>query len=596
MKKIISFLVCFALTLNISFSVSAENAVWKKASDWATAELNKALELNLIPEILENSDLTQKVTREEFAEISVKLYESLSGKSAEQVETNPFTDTENPQILKAYNLGITNGVNDTTFAPKDFLTREQASTMLARSYQASYSLEALPEFEMPTAFADDSLISSWAKDSVYFLAAKGVISGVSSTHFAPKYSTPEESARGYGSATREQSLILAVRICENLRAENSDTKPEPVEKEDFVIGFIGGSLTRGGNGSWIILVRRMFEKQYPDKNIVTVCAGVDGTTSIYGAMRYSQDIAAFNPDVVFIEFAANDDYLERSQANMYMESMVRQSLKLKKVPAIIFLYAPQPLEKEKFIEEQGVSMEAKEEVAKAYGLTSINIYDYMYDCFLEKQKEDPTVTFDKFISNYYSRSGTGYDVHGGYNFYAAAIEKRFSEDFEGTLTKPRDISTKTNSVIANYRYQLINAAHPRISYSKGEWTLTKFETNYTSTIRKDYIVGGSFPYADIGSRETNIGGAKFKYQSTANAEAFCISYNASTTGASAKVYVDGKETAQISTKSVYNANYQTAWIGLPKDGKMHEVLVVLDPITSDANTFKFIDIIERFNK
>lgn len=592
MKRILSFLFTITIILNLTVMASAEGSTWQKASDWALPELEKAEDLNLIPEILKNSDLTQKVTREEFAEISVKLYESLSQKTADEVADNPFSDTQNPEILKAYALGITNGTTENTFSPASFLTREQASTMLSRAYQASFALEKLPDFEKPKAFSDDDLISSWAKDSVYFMAAKGVISGVSATHFAPKPATDEEAARGYGSATREQSLILAVRICENLKTESVT----PAKKEDFVIGFIGGSLTRAGNSSWIIATREMFKQQYPDKNIITVCAGCDGTTSIYGAMRYQEDIATFNPDVVFIEFAANDYYLEYDQSNMYMESMVRQSLKLEKVPAIIFLYAPRPLDKEEFKETQGKSMEAKEEIAKAYGLTSINIYDYMYDYYLAECEKDTTLTFDKFISNYYSRSGSGFDVHGGYKFYAEAIKERFSEDFEGALTIPKNISTKTNSVVANYRYGSINAASPRIFYSKDNWTATKFETNYSSRIKKDYIVGGNFPYQNLGSITTTTGGAKFKFQSTANADAFCISYQASTTGASAKVSVDGREVAEISTKSVYNANYQTAWIGLPKDGKMHDVLVEINPITSDANTFTFIDIIERFNK
>ncbi len=594
MKKILSFLFTLAIILNLTVMTSAEDSTWQNASDWAVSELEKAENLNLIPEILKNSDFTQKVTREEFAEISVKLYESLSQKTADEVSDNPFSDTQNPEILKAYALGITNGTTENTFSPASFLTREQASTMLARAYQASFTLEKLPDFEKPKTFADDDLISSWAKDSVYFMAAKGVISGVSATHFAPKPANDEDAARGYGSATREQSLILAVRICEKL--SSGDTPEKPVKKEDYVIGFIGGSLTRAGNSSWIITVREMFKKQYPDKNIITVCAGCDGTTSIYGAMRYQEDIAAFNPDVVFIEFAANDDYLTYDQSNMYMESMVRQSLKLEKVPAIIFLYAPQPLDKEEFIETEGETITAKEEVAKAYGLTSINIYDYMYDYYLAECEKDSTLTFEKFISNYYSRSGSGFDVHGGYKFYAEAIKERFSEDFEGALTIPQNISTKTNSVIANYRYGSINAASPRIFYSKDNWTATKFETNYSSRIKKDYIVGGNFPYKNLGSMTTTTGGAKFKFQSTANADAFCISYQASTTGASAKVSVDGREVAEISTKSVYNANYQTSWIGLPKDGKMHEVLVTVNPITSDANNFNFIDIIERFNK
>ena len=39
-----------------------------------------------------------KITREEFSELAVKLYESLSGKEAEAPTNHPFTDTRNEKL------------------------------------------------------------------------------------------------------------------------------------------------------------------------------------------------------------------------------------------------------------------------------------------------------------------------------------------------------------------------------------------------------------------------------------------------------------------------------------------------------------------
>ena len=47
-------------------------------------------------------------------------------------------------------------------------------------------------YEKPAAFADDKDISDWAKDSVYFMAANGIINGVGNNKFAPKNVTTEE--------------------------------------------------------------------------------------------------------------------------------------------------------------------------------------------------------------------------------------------------------------------------------------------------------------------------------------------------------------------------------------------------------------------
>lgn len=72
-------------------------------------------------------------------------------------------------------------------------------------------------YEKPTAFADDDKISSWAKDSVYFMVANNIIKGVGDNKFAPKNTTPAEEAVQYANATREQALLIATRMVENLQ-------------------------------------------------------------------------------------------------------------------------------------------------------------------------------------------------------------------------------------------------------------------------------------------------------------------------------------------------------------------------------------------
>lgn len=64
---------------------------------------------------------------------------------------------------------------------------------------------------------DNQHISGWAKDSVYFMNANGIILGVENNNFAPKNITTDEEARGYANATREQALSIAVRMVETLK-------------------------------------------------------------------------------------------------------------------------------------------------------------------------------------------------------------------------------------------------------------------------------------------------------------------------------------------------------------------------------------------
>ena len=196
-------------------------------STWANEELEKADLLGLIPECLDGADLTQPITRAEFAAVSVKVYEALTGETAIAASENPFTDTTDAEVLKAYNTGITAGTGDgTTFSPDAILNREQAATMLTRVYKKTafdgWSLSTDGSFALtydkPAAFADDANISDWAKDSVYFMAANGIIKGVGDgTKFAPKNTTTAEESIGYANATREQALLIAVRMVENLQ-------------------------------------------------------------------------------------------------------------------------------------------------------------------------------------------------------------------------------------------------------------------------------------------------------------------------------------------------------------------------------------------
>ncbi|WP_240941022.1 S-layer homology domain-containing protein [Paenibacillus sp. HB172176] len=208
-----------------NYSYFADGDAWSDASVWATAELEKAESMGLIPDSLYGEDLTKPVTRAEFAAVAVKVYESLTGAKALPALNNPFRDTQDVEVLKAYNANLVAGLSADRFAPNVLLNREQAATMLTRAFKKAtivgWSLANDGSFKLTYTktgtFADDAKISSWAKESVYFMAANGIIAGTGNNNFSPRAITPAEEAANYASATREQALVIAVRMVENLK-------------------------------------------------------------------------------------------------------------------------------------------------------------------------------------------------------------------------------------------------------------------------------------------------------------------------------------------------------------------------------------------
>ena len=189
----------------------SEEYTWSKASEWAEPELKEASKENLIPEIFDEANLTKNITRKEFAHTVVKMYEKITGQKAVPIAKNPFTDTKDKEVLKAYNIGITNGTSDTTFSPDALITREQMATMMTRALTKAGKDTSRPE--SAKLFADDSEFSEYAKDSIYYMSSIEIIKGVGENKFNAK-----------GNASREQALAISIRCVKKLN--KSITKEE----------------------------------------------------------------------------------------------------------------------------------------------------------------------------------------------------------------------------------------------------------------------------------------------------------------------------------------------------------------------------------
>ncbi len=129
MKKMKFNLLLIIIMFNmLNLPTQASNS----PSNWAIEFVNSSRDRGILTEKVQNN-YQSIITREEFAEMTVKLYEHLSGKGTSITVTNPFSDTENNNVIKAYELGIVKGDGKGEFNPHGSITREQLCTLIYRT-------------------------------------------------------------------------------------------------------------------------------------------------------------------------------------------------------------------------------------------------------------------------------------------------------------------------------------------------------------------------------------------------------------------------------------------------------------------------------
>lgn len=183
-------------------SAQPVSATGEAVDEWALNLVNQAIADGLIPTALQGQDLREPITRSQFAALTVRLYETASGQTvpAPETGTNPFEDTSDLEILKAYSMGFTAGISDTAFGPQEHLTREQAAVMLSSVCRALG--QTMPAGT--ASFTDGEAISPWARDSVSAMSQAGIVTGYGDGTFGPQ-----------DTAQSQACLIMALRIFQN---------------------------------------------------------------------------------------------------------------------------------------------------------------------------------------------------------------------------------------------------------------------------------------------------------------------------------------------------------------------------------------------
>lgn len=214
-------------------------------SPWAVREVSEMQDKGMIPSCLDNCNMASYITREQMCSIAVTACAKILGKKYEPTGKNHFTDTSNPDVNAAYELGIVGGYGDGKFGPLDALTREQffkimANFMLVFDYPRKDSNSV-----SLSAFRDGGSVADYAKAPTRLMIYIGAVRGDG------KYLNPQDKT------SIEEAIAVFLRCYKYTVSwreayPNGEVIDEKAELRNdicaFARSFEGYPYVYGGNG------------------------------------------------------------------------------------------------------------------------------------------------------------------------------------------------------------------------------------------------------------------------------------------------------------------------------------------------------------
>lgn len=140
-----------------------------------------------------------------------------------------------------------------------------------------------------------------------------------------------------------------------------------------IVVFAGGNHAQGG---WREAVVRNLRERHPQAQITTVDASICGCVrgSGFSVYRFAHEVLRHEPDLVIVDFAADDGEGEAGAVQAAIEGMVRQARAADPDLDVLFAYAFRPGYEEAYAEGLAPgAVSAHERVAEHYGIPSVNM-------------------------------------------------------------------------------------------------------------------------------------------------------------------------------------------------------------------------------
>lgn len=302
--------------------------------------------------------------------------------------------------------------------------------------------------------------------------------------------------------------------------------------EEITIAYIGGSITQGA-GAKPINTKCYAYRSYDafcklfspngGENVHYVKAGVGGTPSEFGMVRYDRDVTnngEIKPDLVVIEFAVNDEGDETQGVSF--ESLVLKVLQADNQPAVLLNFAV-------FMSDWNLQ-DRLQPIGERYELPMVSVKDAVVPQF----EKSNIITKRQFFYDIY------HPTNDGHRIMADCIAHLF-EAVDREEMAAEDISLNKKPVYG-IQFKDIEC----FDRTNAEQYATIMQTGYDAKdddiqyVERDMDLNASPEFADNWMNDGSVSGAEFKVNLTCKNLVAVIKDSGSSQFGTADIYVDGK--------------------------------------------------------
>lgn len=385
----------------------------------------------------------------------------------------------------------------------------------------------------------------------------GDVSEVSSeTSSEPESSDEESSAPDENSEIDYSALsedeIYDLMVQRSLMTTGDMTRMANVLKkaqngEEITVAYLGGSITYGMTVApnepekcWAYRSTEWLREQFPDATVNYVNAGMSGTPSILGNARLERDVLAYDPDIVFVEFAVNDG--NSSEYQVAYDSLVRTLLTQDKDIAVVLLFT--------VIESGHTCQEYMSKVGEQYGLPMISEPNS-----LGVEFADGRMTWSDYSDDQSHPNEAGHKIVTDFvtNYYENVIP--YIDENVG------EVSKELPDPVYSKRYM-------NMHYVDNQQITAELENMTATSQHSDFQHGWSYKGEEDASMTFTI---------TCSALEMIYKANDSKMFADAEIYIDGEKTCTVSSNQSDGWNNPVTQMIIDNDESAEHTVKILVP-------------------